>query len=146
RPAEPLAHGRRDPGGPRRRRTARQSDHGAVAEVDRVIVTTLRQAGWTMSAGSADEFELFISYAHVDNQGEHAGKVTALVEAIKADYLRFAGTPLKVFFDTDDIRSMDDWQVRILKGLRQSKMMVAILSPAYFASDYCRKEWEHYVE
>ena len=41
---------------------------------------------------------------------------------------------------------MDVWEHRILRGLRHSKMMVAVLSPAYFASDYCRKEWEIYVE
>jgi len=93
-----------------------------------------------------DEFDLFISYAHADDRGEHAGKVTALVEAIKADYLRVTGTPLRVFFDTDEIRSMDAWEARILTGLRQSKMMVAILSPSYFASAYCLKEWEIYVE
>src|SRR5262249_50649478 len=43
-------------------------------------------------------------------------------------------------------RSMDAWEARILVGLRQSKMMVAVLSPNYFKSDYCRKEWEIYVE
>ena len=99
-----------------------------------------------MESPKRDEFDLFISYAHADDRGEHAGKVTALVEAIKADYLRVTGTPLRVFFDTDEIRSMDDWEARILTGLRQSKMMVAILSPSYFASDYCLKEWEIYVE
>ena len=41
---------------------------------------------------------------------------------------------------------MDDWEHRILQGLRESKVMLAILSPAYFDSAYCRKEWERYVE
>ena len=99
-----------------------------------------------MEPPKRDEFDLFISYAHADDRGEHAGKVAALVEAIKADYLRVTGTPLRVFFDTDEIRSMDAWEARILTGLRQSKMMVAILSPSYFASAYCLKEWEIYVE
>ena len=99
-----------------------------------------------MESPKRDEFDLFISYAHTDDRGAHAGKVTALVEAIKADYLRVTGTPLRVFFDTQEIRSMDDWEARILTGLRQSKMMVAILSPSYFASAYCLKEWEIYVE
>ncbi|MGC1717969.1 MAG: TIR domain-containing protein, partial [Isosphaeraceae bacterium] len=99
-----------------------------------------------MESPKRDEFDLFISYAHTDDRGEHAGKVTALVEAIKADYLRVTGTPLRVFFDTQEIRSMDAWEARILTGLRQSKMMVAILSPGYFASAYCLKEWEIYVE
>jgi hypothetical protein len=41
-----------------------------------------------------------------------------------------------VFFDVKEIRTMDDWESRIKLGLRQSKMMVAVLSPAYFASEY----------
>ncbi len=94
----------------------------------------------------ADVFDLFISYAHKDNEKDHAGKVTALVQAIREDYAKVSATPLRVFFDLNDIRSMDDWELRILKGLRESKMMVAVLSPMYFDSAYCRKEWEHYVE
>ena len=93
-----------------------------------------------MESPKRDEYDLFISYAHADDRGAHAGKVTALVEAIQADYLRVTGTPLRVFFDTQEIRSMDAWEARILTGLRQSKMMVAILSPSYFGSAYCLKE------
>jgi hypothetical protein len=92
------------------------------------------------------EYDLFVSYAHADDRGENVEKVAALVQAIKDDYQRVIGSPLQVFFDTHAIRSMDDWEARILTGLRQSKMMVAVLSPAYFASDYCRREWELYVE
>jgi hypothetical protein len=92
------------------------------------------------------DFDLFISYAHADDRGENSERVAALVEAIRSDYLRTVGTPLHVFFDTHAIQSMDDWEAKILTGLRHSKMMVAVLSPAYFASDFCRKEWEIYVE
>ncbi|MFI5459730.1 MAG: TIR domain-containing protein, partial [Isosphaerales bacterium] len=91
-------------------------------------------------------FDLFISYAHADDRHENREKVAALVEAIKADYLRVTGAALNVFFDTHAIRSMDDWEAKILTGLRESKMMVAVLSPSYFQSDFCRREWEIYVE
>jgi hypothetical protein len=92
------------------------------------------------------EFDLFISYAHADDRGENLEKVTALIAAIKADYLRVTGAALNIFFDTHSIGSMDDWEAKILTGLRHSKMMVAILSPNYFRSDFCRREWETYVE
>ena len=91
-------------------------------------------------------FDLFISYAHVDDRDANHRKVASIVDAIKADYLHVVGTPLEVFFDTEAIRDMDDWESRILLGLRQSRMMVAVLSPAYFQSEYCKKEWEYYVE
>jgi hypothetical protein len=92
------------------------------------------------------DFDLFVSYAHADDRGENDQRVSALVQAIATDYQRFAGAPLRVFFDTEEIRTMDDWEHRILRGLRRSRMMVAVLSPGYFASEYCRKEWEIYVE
>jgi hypothetical protein len=91
-------------------------------------------------------FDLFISYAHADGRDDNREKVAALVEAIQADYLRVTGGALIVFFDTHVIRSMDDWEAKILTGLRESKMKVAMLSPSYFQSGYCRREWEIYVE
>jgi len=95
---------------------------------------------------SADEYDLFISYAHADNEGQYAGWVTALKEAIEREHAEFvpASGALQIFSDTDEIRGMDDWEARILLGLRESKLMVAVLSPAYFASDYCRREWDRY--
>lgn len=91
------------------------------------------------------EYDLFVSYAHTDNQGEHEGLVSALVEAIRMEYRRMTSTPLRVFFDVKEIRSMDDWEHRIYAGLRSCKVMLAVLSPAYFESQYCRKEWERYI-
>ena len=96
-----------------------------------------------MSTSNDAQFDLFISYAHADNGN---GWLTALVEAIRAEHGRFTSTPLKIFFDQTDIVSMSDWEHRILRGLRDSKIMLAALSPAYFQSEYCRKEWEIYLE
>ncbi len=90
-----------------------------------------------------DSFDLFVSYAHLDDA---QGWITALVAQIEATHARFTPTPLQVFFDRDAIRSMDDWELRILKGIRESKLMVAVLSPNYFASAYCKREWAAYLE
>jgi TIR domain len=98
------------------------------------------------NADSGPPYDLFVSYAHANDRDADSEKVSALVEAIEADYLRVIGTPLRVFFDTHAIRAMDDWEAKILTGLRQSKMMVAVVSPAYFASEFCRREWEFYIE
>ena len=89
------------------------------------------------------EFDLFISYAHEDNGN---GWLTAMVEAIRAEHAKFTSAPLKIFFDQTDIETMSDWEHRILRALHDSKVMLAALSPAYFRSEYCRKEWEIYLE
>lgn len=92
-------------------------------------------------------FNLFVSYAHEDNQGVHAGKVTALVEAIRARHAEaFPNDPLKDFFDVADIVSGDYWKEKILAGLEQSAVMIAVLSPAYFRSNWCRREWETFTQ
>lgn len=88
-------------------------------------------------------YDVFISYAHRD---DHDGWVEKFVDAIREEHARFTPTPLQLFFDLDEIRTMHDWEHRILRGLRGSKVMLAMLSPHYFNSAYCRKEWEIYLE
>ena len=76
-------------------------------------------------------YDLFISYSRRDNQ---QGRITQLVERIQADFAAFAGRPLVPFFDATEIRGMDDWRHRILQGLRESRLLLACLSPAYLQS------------
>jgi tetratricopeptide (TPR) repeat protein len=82
-------------------------------------------------------YDLFISYSRRDDQ---QGQVRALKEQIEADYRSFAKEDLRCFFDTEDIATMDDWRHRILEGLRESNLLLLVLSPTYLDSSYC--EWE----
>ncbi|BCM94241.1 hypothetical protein IAD21_06144 [Abditibacteriota bacterium] len=88
-------------------------------------------------------YDVFISYAHRD---DHDQWVEKFVEAIAKEHARFTPTPLQLFFDRMEIKTMHDWEHRILRGLRGSKVMLAMLSPHYFNSAYCRKEWEIYLD
>ncbi len=103
-------------------------DGRPVSETPRRLLNSL---GW----------DLFVSYAHAD---DHDGWVTELIKAIRAEHAEFTPAPLRVFFDRDEIRSMDDWQRRIYDGLHASKLMLAVLSEAYFRSNYCHREWDVY--
>ncbi|MFC1806034.1 TIR domain-containing protein, partial [Planctomycetota bacterium] len=95
-------------------------------------------------------YDLFISYSRRNDepqkQGDSRGWVTALRDEILADQRRFSAEPLRIFFDTEAIRSMDDWRHRILEGLRHSRILLVCLSPDYFRSEYCRMEWEEYLK
>jgi tetratricopeptide (TPR) repeat protein len=82
-------------------------------------------------------YDLFISYSRRDDKN---GRVHALKEQIELDYRSFAKEELRCFFDLKDIASMDDWRHRILEGLRDSNLLLLVLSPAYLDSSYC--EWE----
>jgi tetratricopeptide (TPR) repeat protein len=95
-----------------------------------------------------DHYEIFVSYARKDDvpvPGEKQGWVQALCDQILADHRRFSTEPLRIFYDTREIRDMDDWRHRILGALRSSKILLVCLSPNYAASEYCRWEWEEYT-
>jgi len=83
------------------------------------------------------KYDLFISYSREDNKN---GRVTELIERIEAEYLEFAKEELNCFFDKKDIKGMDDWRHRLLQGLKDSHLLLIILSPNYLSSPYC--EWE----
>jgi tetratricopeptide (TPR) repeat protein len=89
-----------------------------------------------------DTYDLFISYSRRDNA---QGRVTALVRKISRDFESFAGRPLRPFFDVSEIGGMDDWRHRILRGLRESRLLLAILSPTYLKSPYCEWEFNDYL-
>ena len=79
-------------------------------------------------------YDIFISYSRLDNQ---RGQVSALKEQIEADYRGFANEELRCFFDVKDIATMEDWRHRILEGLRESNLLLLVLSPACLESPHC---------
>ena len=87
-------------------------------------------------------YDLFISYSRRDNQ---SGRITEFVDRISRDFESFAGRPLRPFFDIKEIHGMDDWRHRILQGLRESRLLVACISPSLLASEYCAWEFNEYV-
>ena len=90
------------------------------------------------------DFDFFVSYARRDNAD---GWITRFLEALQAEHRAFSGgRDFKVFFDKDDIGSLDDWQHRIYGSLASSRLFVAFVSPAYFASEWCRREWRTWID
>src|SRR6267142_1549554 len=90
------------------------------------------------------ELDFFVSYARHDNAG---GWITRFLEALQAEHRAFSGgRDFKVFFDKNDIRSLDDWQHRIYGSLAVSRLFVAFVSPAYFASEWYRREWRTWID
>ncbi len=96
-----------------------------------------------MQAATPRPYDLFISYSRRDNA---AGRVAELVQHIAAEYRRSAGEELRYFFDTQEIRGMDDWRHRILDGIRQARLLLVCLSPSYLESEYCAWEFNEYLK
>ena len=87
-------------------------------------------------------YDLFISYSRRDNDQK---RIAEFVERI-GHFEPFAGRPLRPFFDITEIQGMDDWRHRILHGLRESRLLLALVSPNYLQSEYCEWEFNEYVK
>ena len=94
-------------------------------------------------SSSPAAYDLFISYARKDNT---SGWVNALHQDILADHRAHSSRPLRIFFDTEAIKDLDDWRHRILGALRSSKILLVCLSPNYFSSGPCQWEFEEYIK
>lgn len=69
------------------------------------------------------DLDFFVSYARHDNPD---GWSTRFVEAFQAEHRAFnGGRDFKIFFDKDDIRSLDDWQHRIYGSLTDMRLAPA---------------------
>jgi len=72
--------------------------------------------------------------------------VTAMLAALQEEHESSSPRePLRIFFDRVAIRPAQDWEHRLLHGLRASKGAAHGAVPAYFASPWCRREWEAFV-
>jgi TIR domain/NB-ARC domain len=88
-------------------------------------------------------YDVFVSYARIDDL---SGDVRAFIKALASEYELVAERNLRVFFDTDGIHSMEQWELRIKEALRQSRLLIVCRSLAYFASKWCRLEWHQFIE
>ena len=91
-----------------------------------------------------DQYDFFVSYARMDNA---EGWITRFIEALQEEHQSFTGgREFSVFFDTSEIRSLDDWRHRLYEGLAASRLLVAFISPHYFASEWCQREWRTWID
>jgi len=91
-------------------------------------------------------YDLFVSYARTDNnRPANPGVVTAFVEALIREHRRNTTDELSVFFDQDEIRVGQDWELRLQSALRDSNLLLALMSPHYFESPWCHREWEEFT-
>jgi len=91
-----------------------------------------------------DQYDFFVSYARKDNRD---GWIARFLEQLQDEHRKYSGgRSFRIFFDTDEIRSLDDWRHRIYEGLAASRLLVAFISPSYLASEWCRREWRTWID
>lgn len=90
--------------------------------------------------------DVFISYAHFDNEGGATGErwVSDFVQRLEGALKQRLGCPVDIYFDT---RSLEGHTVlsEILENVRRSAVFVPILSPSYVNRQWTRDELEAFV-
>jgi hypothetical protein len=95
-----------------------------------------------MSSSQDEVFDLFVSYAHADDSD---GWVAQLVDVLVEVRNRWDYRPWQQFFDRKAIRPGHDWEQRLAR-VGSAGALLVLLSPAYFRSAWCQKEWARFRE
>ena len=88
------------------------------------------------------EHDLFISYAHIDNQpltAEQQGWVTRFHATLAAQLSMRLGSQARIWRD-DKLRGNDVFTDEIVQQFGRAALLVSVLSPRYLASDWCQRE------
>ena len=82
----------------------------------------------------------FLSYSHLDDEAD-GGRIRRLATKIQAEYRVLTGEELKIFVDRNDLKWGQKWRERVDGALQSTTFFIPVLSPSYFASDECRREF-----
>ncbi len=95
------------------------------------------------------DYDYFISYAHKNNENpEVPGFVEQFKEKLRnsEEHPRLFGEKLRIFFDKEEIENMVQWDHKIRASLASSRFLIVLLSPEYFQSEYCAKEFDWWMK
>lgn len=92
-------------------------------------------------------FDIFISYAHLDNEkmpGQEDGWIELFYKSLNLKLAQRIGKmdAVKIWWDSKKLDGSKLFDNSIEEGIRSSAIMISLISPGYLQSEYCRKEME----
>ena len=92
-----------------------------------------------------EKFAAFFSYVHQDDEHDQ-GRLTKIREWFEGEISAQTGEPFEIFQDRDDISWGDAWEDRINGALDGSTFLIAVITPRFLKSAYCRKEFLRFAK
>lgn len=92
--------------------------------------------------------DVFISYAHVDNEAlldEQEGWISIFQRALQKRLSQLLGRVASVWLDRRRLAGNYYFDETIATACESSMVMVSIVTPRYLKSEYCRKEVTHFA-
>lgn len=90
------------------------------------------------------DLDIFISYSHHDD-ATHGNWVQRFHDQLAADFRSRSGKKLAIFLDREGLNAGNVLSGRLQDALNRSAIFIPILSPAYLSSDWCRREFLHFL-
>ena len=88
----------------------------------------------------------FLSYVHRDDEHD-GGQIRRLRDVLQGEVrMQLGEADFDIFLDRDDIAWGQNWRRRIEASLGTVTLLIPIVTPAFFASDECRRELELFLE
>jgi hypothetical protein len=92
-----------------------------------------------MAYVSGCDHDVFVSYAHLDNQGESSW-VSNLVRHLETEtQQRLGAKELRIWRD-DRLNGNEPLTADIMQAIRGSATLLIVMSPAYLESEWCARE------
>jgi hypothetical protein len=94
------------------------------------------------------EDDVFISYAHIDDQPLTKGQmgwISKFHQALELRLSQLLGTEPKVGRDPD-LRGNDFWEQRLMGRIPKIAILVSVISPRYVRSEWCLREMREFYK
>jgi hypothetical protein len=86
----------------------------------------------------------FWSYVQADNEAER-GRIAQLAQDLRAEFEMLTGESIDLFLDRDSIEWGDAWREKVDASLATVAFFIPVLSPRYFQSAECRREFHAFA-
>ena len=87
----------------------------------------------------------FWSYVQEDDRHE-GGRLTRLRERLEGEVRAQTGAAFPIFQDRNDLQWGEHWKSRIDTAVNNVTFLIPVLTPSYFRSSACRKEFEAFLK
>lgn len=89
--------------------------------------------------------KVFWSYTHDTNEYLN-NEIKNIRNYVAEEIRQLYGKDINIIIDSREVRTGQNLESRIRQLITQSSCMVAFLSPTYFMSDWCKKEYQWFIE
>lgn len=86
----------------------------------------------------------FLSHVQADDDAD-GGRIRALAEDLQQQYAAITADSIDIFVDRSTLGWGDDWESEIEKAVLSTSFFIPVITPRYFLSQACRREFQLFL-